>query len=83
MGTDSQIVSTLAAGTAPLAVTSKTLNTNLNAEFMGSYKWGSVVTAGASAITIGVAPTAAVVFRWLPIVDTSGTVVGWIPFWVA
>lgn len=83
MGTDSQIVSTLAAGTAPLAVTSKTLNTNFNAEYMGSYKWGSVVTAGASTIPIGVAPTAAVTFRWLPIVDTSGTVVGWIPFWVA
>ena len=78
-----QIQSTLAAGTAPLGVTSKTLNTNLNSEYMGGYKWGSVVTAGASAITIGAAPTAAIAFRWLPIVDTSGTVVGWIPFWVA
>ena len=83
LGTNAQVVSTIATGTAPLAVTSTTLNTNLNAEYMGSYKWGSVVTAGASAIPIGVAPTAAVAFRWLPIVNTSGTVVGWVPFWVA
>jgi hypothetical protein len=41
--TTNQLISTLATGTAPLAVSSTTINTNLNADFLDGYTAGNFV----------------------------------------
>ena len=77
--TNGQIVSTLATGTKPLAITSKTKCDNLNAEFWNGFKWGSTQGAGSSTTVLSNPPTGVTACVWLPVIDTGGTTVGYMP----
>lgn len=48
IGLSGILTSTLATGQAPLAVSSTTLNTNLNADFLDGHHWSDVPAAGAN-----------------------------------
>jgi hypothetical protein len=79
------VESSLATGTAPLAVTSKTVCANLNSEFMSGYKWGANVTPSGTTVTSMVGLPSGVTFsgmRWLPFTNTSGVIEAYLPIFI-
>ena len=71
-----KITSNLAAGTAPIDVTSKTVCPNLNAKYMDGTVWGTAITPTATVLTVH-KPTASgtSVECWVPVYDTAGALI--------
>lgn len=63
ISTSSQIKSTLANGTAPFSITSKTLNTNLNADMVDNYHASNEVFSWSTTTTDQIIPTRSAICR--------------------
>ena len=78
---EGQVTSTLAAGTAPFAVTSTTVNTNLNAQLWNGLSW-TTAGAGGQAVTLSAKPgTTGGACIWL-VLTLTGTNY-YVPLWTA
>lgn len=85
--TDGVIRSSVATGTAPFSIASKTLCANLNVEYMSGYKWGNNLTPSGSTnpyLMMTGSPSGAAfsAFRWIPLIDTSGATIAYMPIFV-
>lgn len=68
--------------TGPMIIDNSTLVTNLNAQYWGGFKFIATTTGTGTATLTSNKPGSNQTFSWLPITNTSGTVLGYLP-WVA
>lgn len=77
-----QINSSVATGTAPFTVSSTTVVTNLNSQYWGGVRFNATTTGTATATFSSTnKPGSNSTNVWLPLTNTSGTVIGYLPYW--